>query len=155
MNLLSQYFIALLTTGITHLLLGSFVFLKGYNRRINQTYALYSISIAVWAIFEGFGIVSNNQANALLLWRINHMGVIFIPVTFVHFIFSLTGIAQEKRKLISTSYLVALFFVSLNTTNLLIADVVPKFSFRYFISPGQFYYIFFGTWVSWACYGFV
>lgn len=153
MDLLTNYFIALITTGAVHLSLAIFILLKGIKNRINQTYALYSASIAIWAIFEAFGITSHDSNAALLLWRINHMGVIFIPIGFVHFVYCTTNISDWRRKLIPISYALGFIFAITNCTKLIILEVVPKFSFRYFINPGALYYAFFTIWLLWIVYG--
>lgn len=151
--MLNQYFYALLITGIVHLSLALFVLFKGIKQRINQTYALYSAGIAIWAIFEAYGITAQERSLALLLWRINHMGVIFIPIGFVHFVYCAVNVNSSKRKFIPISYIAAFIFVGLNCTKLLILEVVPKFSFRWFINPGNFYYLFFTIWCCWILYG--
>ena len=150
---LTQYFVALLVTGIINGSLGLFVILKGFNKRLNQVLALYSLSLFLWSIFEALAITRYNESLALLLWRINHIGVIFIPVFLTHFTFIFLDIKGRKRKLIPISYAVACIFLILDATPLLILEVVPKFSFRYFINPGRLYYIFFWMWIGWAVYG--
>jgi len=151
--ILDQYFIALLITGLVHLALALIVLSKGITKRLNQTYALYSICIAIWSIFEAFGITRQSETLALWLWRLNHAGVIFITIFFVHFVYILLNIQGRKRKLIPISYALGLIFLILDATPLLILEVVPKFSFRYFINPGAVYYVFFTLWVTWAIYG--
>ncbi len=153
--MLIHYFIALIVAGIVHLSLAIFVLFKGIKRRINQTYALYSASIAIWAIFEAFGITAYDRNTALFLWRINHMGVIFISIGFVHFVYCVTNITGWKRKLIPISYIIAFIFAITNCTKLLILEVVPKFSFRYFINPGSLYGLFFSIWILWIIYGLI
>lgn len=153
MDSLTQYFIALLATGIINGSLGIFVILKGFNKRLNQLLALYSLSLFLWSVFEALGITRDNESLALLLWRINHIGVIFIPIFLVHFVFLLLDIKGRKKKLIPISYAVACIFLILDATPLLILEVVPKFSFRYFINPGPLYYTFFWMWIGWAVYG--
>jgi len=96
MSSLNQYVIALSVTSATIFILSAFVYLKGRNKKINQTFALYSLSTAIWSGCEAYAISTTSQANALLWWRINHIGVIFIPVFFVHFVFSLLGFNEQK-----------------------------------------------------------
>jgi len=151
--ILMQYFIALLVTGVINLSLCLLVIARGFNRRINQIFALYSLSLALWSIFEAFGITSANQEFALLFWRVNHIGVIFIPIFLTHFIFLFLNIKGRKEILIPISYAIAFIFLILDATPLLILNVVPKFSFRYFINPGYLYYLFFALWIYWAIYG--
>lgn len=151
--ILNQYFIALLTTGIINAGLGIFLILKGFNKRLNQLLALYSLSLCIWSIFEAFGITRYNESLALVLWRINHTGVIFIPIFLTHFVFLLLDIKGKRAKLIPISYVIGCILLVLDATPLLILEVVPKFSFRYFINPGHLYYVFFWSWIAWAIYG--
>lgn len=153
MNSLNQYVIALSLTSGTIFILSAFVYLKGINKKINQTFALYSLSTAIWSGCEAYAISTTNQANALLWWRINHIGVIFIPVFFVHFVFSLLGLNERKRRFIKIIYSIAFMTLAFDLTPLLIQEVVPKFSFNYFIEPGILYVPFFLLWLSLVIYG--
>lgn len=153
--MLKHYFLALLVTAATHFVLAIFVYLKGTRKPTNVTYALYSLSISWWSSLEAFSIISYSEASALFLWRLNHVGVIFIPIFFVHFVVTLLDEPERlrKRRLVLLSYLAGSCFLALDATSLLIREVVPKFSFRHFINPGLLYYLFFFIWVSWAVYG--
>jgi len=151
--MLEQYFIALLTTGVIFVGLTIFVILNGFNKRLNQLLALYSLSLAVWSIFEALAITCHSESLALLLWRISHVGVIFIPIFLTHFVFRFLDIKGKRNKLIPISYAIAFIFVILNAISLLVLEIVPKFSFRYFINPSRFYYVFFWLWIAWAIYG--
>ncbi|UCD35862.1 MAG: hypothetical protein JSU90_03250, partial [Nitrospiraceae bacterium] len=153
MDKLAHYFVSLTVTGITHFLLAIFVYTRNRAAKLNQIYALYSLSIAVWSIFEALAITRYDRSLALLLWRINHVGVIFLTVTFVHFVFEFLNIEGRKKKLIPYFYAVAVLFTICNATPLFIRDVVPKFSFRFFIEPGPLYYVFFPLWVLLAVLG--
>ena len=150
MDTLSHYFIALLFAGCVDFSLAVFVFFKDVRNRLHQTFALYFASVGIWAMFEAFAITAYDEGLALLLWRINHIGVIFIPVGFMHFVYTMTNIKKQKTILIS--YIIAFIFVALNCTNLFIYEVVPKFSFRYVPNPGIFYYVFIAMWISWVAY---
>lgn len=152
---LKHYFFALFVTAITHFILAVFVYSKGPRKLTNVTYALYSTAIAWWSSLEALSITTTSQAQALLLWRLNHVGVIFIPIFFVHFVMSLLEDhgRQRKRHLIVLSYVAGASLLALDTTPLFIQEVVPRFSFNYFINPGLLYPFFFIGWVGWAIYG--
>jgi len=152
---LKHYFLALAVTAATHFVLAIFVYLKGTRKPTNITYALYSLAISWWSSLEAFSIISHDEAAALFLWRLNHIGVIFITIFFVHFVVTLLDEPERlrKRRLILLSYLAGFCFLALDTTGLLIREVVPKFSFRHFINPGPAYFLFFCIWVGWAVYG--
>jgi len=152
---LKHYFLALVATAATHFVLAIFVYLKGPRKLTNVTYASYSLAIAWWSSLEAFAITSSSAAAALFLWRFNHVGVIFIPIFFVHFVVSLLNEPERRRKrrVVLLSYLMGACFLALDATGLLIPGVVPKFSFHHFINPGPAYLVFFCVWVGWAVYG--
>jgi len=153
--MLVHYAITLLVTAVTHFILAIIVYLKGSNRLTSITYALYSLSIAWWSSLQAIAITRFDAQTALFWWRVNHAGVIFIPIFFVHFVMSLLENNEriKRKRFIEASYLTGLIFLALDTTPLLINEVAPKFSFRYFINPGPVYHVFFALWVAWAVYG--
>ena len=153
--MLTQYFLALVFTSITSLLIALFVYLNGPRKLTDVTYALYTICIAWWSLFEALAITTESPAWALNLWRLSHVGVILIPVFFVHFAkaIRLNYNAKKERLVISLSYLVAVSFLVVNFFPVFIQGVTPKFSFKSFIIPGHLYLLFFVTWTAWIAYG--
>ena len=155
--MLNYHYLALILTALIQVALALFVYSRGTKRLTNITYALYSASIAHWAFFEALGIVATDRGRALFLWRLNHVGVIFITIFFVHFITSLYPRAEQQktRKLILGSYLVGIIFLILNLSGILIQEVQSKFYFNFFINASPVYYPFFFLWVAWAVFGLI
>lgn len=153
MNILNQYIICLSVTSATLLLLGSLVYFKNRTKSVNKTFLWYNISTALWSGCEAYAISTYNKTVVLIWWRIDHIGIIFIPTFFLHFVFSLLDIKGKKRLLILASYISSFVFLCINTTPLLVREVVPKFSFRYFINPGVLYPLFLLFWVITVVYG--
>lgn len=155
--MLTHHYVALLVTAFIQISLALFVYLRGPKRLTNITYALYSASIAHWSFFEALGITATDEATALFLWRLNHVGVIFITIFFVHFMTSLYPRTEQlkTKRLIFISYLVGFAFLILNFSGILIQKVQPKFYFKFFINANPFYYPFFFLWIAWAVYGLV
>ncbi|MBN1586803.1 MAG: hypothetical protein JW937_05165 [Candidatus Omnitrophica bacterium] len=153
--MLIHYFVALMTTAVTHSVLAIYVYSKGRRSTTNITFALYSLSIAWWSGIQAMAMTETDQAHALLLWRVFHVGVIFIPVFFTHFAVSLLESKEQRRKrwMIWASYATGIFFLLLNCLNILIYTVEPKFSFYNFHHPGVAYFPFFVVWTAWTCYG--
>ena len=151
--MLVNYFVALLVSSITIFALAIFTYLKGKEKRVNQTFALYSVATALWAGAEAFSIITSDRNLSLFLWRLNHVGVIFIPVFFIHFVYSLLEIKGKKKRIVVICYLISIVFLIFDFTKLLILEVVPKFSFKNFINPGIIYPFFFSFWIIEAIYG--
>ena len=145
--LLLNYIVALGTTSFILTAIAVFVYLYNPHQKVNLTFALYSLAIAMWSGCEAYSIAAPTRALGLLWWRINHFGVIFIPVFFVHFTMSLLEIEKKNRKVIIGFYLFSTLVALLDATPLLIADVVPKFSFRNMVVPGRLYLFFVISWM--------
>ena len=154
-NLLPHYVLALTATSLSMIPIAAFVYFSDRKKLANKTFGAYFLSIGWWAAFEAVGINVNNHDVALFWWRFNHIGVIFIPVFLVHFVYSMLRPAEQPRyrRAVKAAYTFGFFFLALNATPYLIVDVVPKFSFNYFINPGPMYYIFLALWLMLAVYG--
>ncbi len=155
--MLTQYVIAFYVTALTHFILAVLIYAKGRHRLTNITYALYSVAISWWSGLEAIAVTRADAQVALFWWRFNHVGVIFIPVFFAHFVISLLEPRQQlrRRHVVRAVYLFGIICLILDATPILIGEVVPKFSFRFFINPGLIYHVFFGLWVSLAIYGLI
>ena len=155
--MLAHYVIALFATATTLFVLAIFVYANGRDRLTHITFALYYLAIAWWSCFEAISITRSDAASALFWWRFNHAGVIFIPVFFVHFVVTLLEPPQraQKRWVIKAVYFFGITCLLFDMTPVLIREVVPKFSFRYFINPGPAYGVFFVSWVGVAVYGLI
>ena len=74
---------------ISSSLFGIFVFVKNRKSRVNQSWAIFSVAIAIW----GYGFYKGGNATipslALFWYRIAYIGIIFIP--FFSFIFFVVG----------------------------------------------------------------
>jgi serine phosphatase RsbU (regulator of sigma subunit) len=143
---LLQYVIALASGSVILILVAAFVYLNNPKNKINRIFALYSLAIAIWSGCEAYSITAPTKALGLLGWRINHLGVAFIPAFFLHFMSLLFDIEKENRKLIISVYLYSILFAIMDATPLLIADVAPRFSFKYMVVPGKLYTFFIIVW---------
>ena len=155
--MLAQYVVSLAVTAATLGILAVIVYAKGSARATHQMFALYYLAIAWWSGFEAISITRLSAPAALWWWRCNHIGVIFIPVFFVHFVITLLEPERKVRQepLLLLSYALGLVFLGVNATPLLIEAVVPKPPFRYFLTPGPVYGAFFLWWITLAGYGLV
>lgn len=154
MNILIHYVIALLTTAATLVSLGIFVYLKNRKGKVNQAFAIFVLSAAIWSFGESLLIVAQNERSAIFLARLLHSGVIFIPACFLHFIFELVDIKGRRQIILKASYMFSLiFFIFNNFTKLLLPSVSPKFSFNYYWNTGILYPYYFTGWLVIVIYG--
>ncbi len=128
-----------LLTGITSSVLALVVYAKAPDRRPNRLWALFALAVAVW----GFGAyriaITTHAPTALLWWKIAHIGVIFIPILFLHFNYVFLNI--RRIRLILLTYACGIGFLLANLlTDWFIKDVRLVFgSFYYDSPPGPLY----------------
>ena len=135
--MITSYVISCAVTGILSLSLGVFVYLKSRASIINKTCMFLNLSVSLWC-FGLFGRdISSEKTTALFFVRLCYLGSIFVPAFFFHFVNSLLKLT--KNRLILLFYAVAFMFSAFDSTSLLIKDVRPILSFRYYGVPGPIY----------------
>ena len=150
------YAITGLINAVGSAFLGLFVYLKNRKENINKTFGLLCLSIVLWSFPYYIWQLSNTEKTALFWSRVLMVGAIFIPVTYLHFVFTFLGLYQKKKKFLIFSYIVAFIFLILNFTPLLfVKKVVPELSFPFWPKPGiaypPFLLMFFG-YIIYGCY---
>ena len=130
-----------LLVGISSSLMAFFVYLKGRKNTVNRIWALFALSVAIWG-FGGYKIGTTADVSmAFFWWRLTHVGIIFIPVLFLHFVYVLLG--RKRDKVLVTTYILGFFFQVANFTPLFIAHMRFVFSSFYWDSPPGLIYPFF------------
>lgn len=127
-----------------------------YHREFprNQLFALWCISVSVWA----FGIYEHTlaiSAQSAMFWgRVLNASAALIPVFFLDFI--LRFLDSPKRYWLQAAYLVgvAIAVLALYPTDLLIREVSPVGEFRFYPKAGVAYPIYALFFVLCAGYGF-
>lgn len=155
MTLLQHYFLALMTVAISAFGLGLFVLGKNPNQPLNRRFCVFQIFIACWSFGEAMQFVSTTQSEGIFWNRFEHVGVAFIPATFLHFVFTLLDIAGQKRRQIQVAYLYSALFSSLLFNYQFLPPPTPKFQLRYCAEPGPLYYPFVVLWLIIVIYALV
>jgi signal transduction histidine kinase len=114
-------------------LIGIFFLIKGKGEGTKYIYGIFCIDVTIWAI--GAYIFSNASSKeiAFLGWQIAHIGMIFTPPLFFHFVCKFTKVS--RRFLIFFSYCLGIIFTGFLflRRDLFLGDL--KFLF------GQFYWL--------------
>ncbi len=130
---LSGLFIA-----ISSSILSIFILFKAKNK-IHFVWALFCLSVVLWGIgvFE-IGI-KTNQSLALFWWKFSYIGVIFIPILYLHFIFEF--LKRKNKIIIYSLYLFSLLFLFLDIfTDFFIKKTSLLFDKIYYITNPTFFY---------------
>jgi signal transduction histidine kinase len=140
-------------TGIVAGASGLFVFLKGKGRRLNQTWFVFNLAIAIWITGLGETFIVTNENSALFWQRIVYIGTILIPVLFFWFVIVLIEKEREKKIsiLVKINTLVAIIFLAtLFIGNLFIKGIKEQTYFGYWpVETGWLYYPFL-TWFAFS-----
>jgi len=143
-----------LINAITSTFLGFFVYFKNRKSKINQLFALFCLSVAVWSYAYYFWPGAADKKIALLSFQLLHIGAIFIPIVYLHFILVWLNLYKEKKAILKLGYLASFILSCFVFTPLFIKDMVPKLSFKYWGEPGILYHFFLFIFLTYAFYAF-
>ncbi|MFH1192568.1 MAG: histidine kinase N-terminal 7TM domain-containing protein, partial [bacterium] len=139
MNIFSISGILIMTT--SSIMAGFMFFTYHESKNINHLlWGIFCVSVAIWG-GGGYKIASTTDIYmADAWWRSTHIGIIFIPILFTHFVYNFLNI--KRKKFIISLYLLGLFFLATNFFgNLFIANMRWTFNQFYYDSPPGIFYI--------------
>lgn len=114
------------------------MFVRGRSK-LHYIWGIFCISVAFWG-FGGYKIaITQDIVKVDIWWRITHIGVIFIPVLFTHFVYLFLKI--KNKWLFISIYIAGIIFLAADFINgLFIANMRWVFNQFYYDSPpGPFY----------------
>ncbi len=132
------YPLSAIAAALFNLTLAVVIYKKEHNKKANLLLANFLIALAVWC----FGLFMVNIANSAeqgLLWaRISHIGAIFIPAAFIHFIwqFSKSG-KKNSIFVVVLAYLASAYLLLLLFDPDFISGVVTAKYISYAYEPGS------------------
>ena len=154
-NILSIYaFFAYLTSLVT-LLLSFLVYSKNRKNPINISFALWTLSGAIWSFGLASHAISTSKSMAIYWDRILHGTATLVPVFFLFFVLAILGKIKTHKKILVLAFIIDLIILSFANSKFFISDELPKLYFSYFPEPGIIYYVFtvmFIIYVVYACY---
>ncbi len=139
---MNLYALSGLINGIATSILGCFVFLKNRKGIINKTFGIFTISMGVWSYSYFLWMIAGNETAALFWSRALMVGAIFIPASYLHFVFALLNIHKEKKLTILFCYIFSFLFFILNFSPLMVRNVTSIMYFRYWPEAGSIYSVF-------------
>lgn len=128
------------------------VYIKAYDDDKKSAFLLVNTATGLWALcLFIFHIYPRPQ----IFWlRFSHLAAIFVPVTFIHFVFILLGERSQRKTQLTLFYLLALVLGLLSFTNLSISGVTHKEIMGYHLVPGPAYKVFSAMFFVLMFYGF-
>ncbi len=132
------YSIPSLIASITVPLLAIFVFSRNKTSPVNRAFARWLSAITIWHLGVFCMFCAPNEKYAMLFSKFLHFGVIFIPVTYFHFILTIVGFTRLRRTLLFVCYFLSSVFAFTNLSDLVITNIV-RLTYSYYGVAGPLY----------------
>src|SRR3989338_851972 len=71
------------------------MFIFGQSK-LHRLWGLFCVSVFIWGLGGFFIGIADNLAIADFWWRVTHVGVAFIPVIFLHFVYNFLEVQKPK-----------------------------------------------------------
>ncbi|MBN2453698.1 MAG: hypothetical protein JXB40_05525 [Candidatus Omnitrophica bacterium] len=127
-----------LVNAIAAFAIGFFVLSKNTRSPINKAFALFTISITIWAFNYFIWLMSTDYSTALFYIRVTMIGAILIPVAFLHFVLQFIN---KKRNLASfTTTAMAAIFIIFSFSPDYIQKVESRLFFPFWPVPGWIFH---------------
>jgi signal transduction histidine kinase len=143
-------------TFVTCIIVGIFVYIKNQNNFTNRLWAYLLLATSLWGL-SSYKVSTTSLPNeAAFWWKFGHLGVIFIPAIFFHFVCSFLRI--KKYIFLRASYLISLFFLIALLSGNLIKEMEWVFNSFYYHRPyltNILYDLFFLIWLSIFSYSYL
>ncbi|MDB4349775.1 ATP-binding protein [Omnitrophica bacterium] len=114
---------------------------KNKKSMVNLSFGIFGISIFIWQFFEGIFLSLTTYNPALNLCKLSYIGVILLPICYLHFV--LEFLKHDKRKIISILfYLFGLWCIyTMFATDLFISGA-RKYFFGYYPTAGPYHKVY-------------
>jgi len=113
---------------ISSFIFGIFSWVKG-KKSLNKIWGIFNLSVAIWGLGAFKFSTTLNQKEVFFWLRFGHIGVILMPVLFIHFVFEWLGV--KNKKALITAYFLGVIFFTLNITDWMGITKVFIVSLRY------------------------
>jgi signal transduction histidine kinase len=140
---MNLYSIPPLLASLIFLFFAIFVFTKNPNSIKNITYSLVCICTFIWEFSMYILFNFATRSNAVFFARIAHLGIIFIPITYFHFICSYLEL-RKTRVPIAIGYIISTIFAFFLWSSSVFIAGSYKYYWGYFPEAGSMhkYYLF-------------
>jgi signal transduction histidine kinase len=134
------YGISSLLIGITSVAISTLVFVKGQRNKTNKIWFILTLSIATYGFGAYMVSLAKDAESAFSWWQVAYLGVVTIPVLFMHFVNSYLDI--KRPFFMKFLYVITLILLILNIfrRDLFLGDVTLFFADSQVFKPGYWVY---------------
>ncbi len=145
MSLMIFYSVVTGLTAVSFFATGLFIYLQNTRSPLYLRCFLFSSTVSLWAFGYFLTLIDVlNYSSALMSSRLSHAVAAFIPITYLHFVWTL--LKRKKRKSRTVFFVIA-YFLSLVVcatafTPAIVKMLLPKMGIRYYPEWGILYPVF-------------
>ncbi len=111
--------------------------------RISIRFLFFSIAVAGWGFAEALWMTENYSYNkSLFLMRLCNNFAVFIPVTWIHFVFDLIKKKEPFKFFLLSLYILSLAISLFSYSPIFIVGTHPYINPKFFCSPGPLFHAF-------------
>ena len=123
------------------------------NDEVSKTFSIFCLFVSIWGIFITWQLDNNTPYNtALLATRIADTSALFIPPSWLHFIFTYLG--KQRKKIITFLYLFSFSIACFGFSPLFVQKLKPILEFQHYVHPGPLFHLFTIEFFIAVAYGF-
>ena len=146
------YALSALVNGIAATALGLFVYSRAPQSARHRSYGLFCLSVAFWSYSYLAWQLADSKDVALACVRFLTAGSIAIPIFYFHHILSILNLVERHRFQLRAGYLLGGLFLLFDFTPLMVADLQPEMSFRYWPKAGPIFHVYLVWFLVYAYY---
>ncbi len=144
--------LAALLVSFTSIVSGSVVYFGNRRAKPNIAFFLLTFAIALWSFAYVIWQNTLSPETSLFWLRMLLAPAIFIPATYLYFVFEFLGIFAQKKKILATICAVFSIFFLLNFTPLFINRIETTAYYQFRPVPGPSFNIFLFAWLLCVVY---
>lgn len=137
---------------VISIVLGLFVLSRKPDHVKHLTYFFSAVALGTASIFYLLCLLAETPTTALLYSRLYVGTAFFIPVFYLHHLYTILKLTKTKAFVLRLAYLLGILCLCTSATSYVVAGVSPKMDFNYWPNPGILFHIFLVAWVGLCAY---
>lgn len=138
--MINFYGLSNIFAAITNTLIALFVYTKGGGTRLSKIWSVFASAVAVYALGAYLASGAQNATEAFFWWRFSYVGVILLPVLFMHFVYAFLDIERSRGLALAYAVTGIIWVANLLSKELFIGNVSLLFTDSNYFTPAWWVY---------------
>lgn len=125
---------------VTNLAIALFVYLKGRGKKLAKIWSIFTLCVAIYGLGAFMAASAKDYDSAFLWWQISYVGVILLPVLFLHFVYVFLGVKRPVFLKVVYVITCVIWITNLTSKSLFIGNVSLLFVHSKLFKPAWWVY---------------